>query len=296
MRQVRLSEADLARFESAGFLRLPGVLDAGEVAAMLAGIARLHAAGADSTESRTWWREFHAGDLTPTARESFDLRNVAMAGQLFEDLVDAPSLLMPIAQILGPRIALLSSHAVVRAPVDGMTVAELGRTKLGWHRDLGISSVEMPQPQPRLAVKAAVWLTSLTGPAQGAMRVVPGSHRLVGELATDPETGQPHGAIDMLAEPGDVVLFEQRLWHAAAPNVLGPARVSLFYCYGYRWLRPQDYEAVEPARLAGMSPVRQQLFGAKASVMGYHLPTPEDVPLAVQVEEWAGRGMEGERR
>src|SRR5258708_24113799 len=117
------------------------------------------------------------------------------------------------------------------------------------------------------------------------MRVVPGSHRLVGDLAFD-ETNQPHGAIDMLADAGDVVLFEQRLWHAAAPNVLGPVRVSLFYCYGYRWLRPQDYGDLEPRRLARMNPVRQQLFGAKATVMGYHLPTPGDVPLAARFEEW----------
>src|SRR5260221_8839127 len=197
MRQVVLSEADLARFKSEGFLWLPGVLDEGEVEGMLDAIAKLHSEGAAIADSRAWWREFHAAALTPSAHESFDLRNVAMAEQVFEDLVDAPSILFPVVQVLGPRIALLSSHAVVRAPVSGLTVEELGRARLGWHRDLGISSVEMPHPQPRLAVKAAVWLTPLTGPAQGAMRVVPGSHRLVGDLAFD-ETNQPHGAIDML--------------------------------------------------------------------------------------------------
>jgi ectoine hydroxylase-related dioxygenase (phytanoyl-CoA dioxygenase family) len=289
MKQIVLSETDLARFESDGFLRLPGVLDEDEVTGLLAGIAELQAGGAASDDSRAWWREFHAGMPTPTARESFDFRNVALAAPVFEDLVDAPAILMPIAQLLGPRIALLSTHAAVRAPAGDLTVEELGRRRLGWHRDLGISSVEMAHPQPRLAVKAAIWLTPLTGPAQGAMRVVPGSHRLVGDLAFDAESGQPHGAMDLLADPGDIVLFEQRLWHTAVPNVLGPARVSLFYCYGYRWLRPQDYGEVAADRLAAMDPVRQQLFGAKTTVMGHHLPAPEDVPLVARFAQWEAR-------
>ncbi|MBF6126603.1 phytanoyl-CoA dioxygenase family protein [Nocardia brasiliensis] len=288
MKQVVLSESDIARFEADGFLRLPAALDDGEVSALLAGIAKLQADGAANDDSRAWWREFHDGALTPQARESFDFRNVAMSELVFEDLVDAPRILVPIVQILGPRIALLSSHAAVRAPVSDLTVDQLSHTRLGWHRDLGISSVEMMHPQPRLAVKAAIWLTPLTGPAQGAMRVVPGSHRLKGDLAFDELTNQPHGAIDMLADAGDIVLFEQRLWHTATPNILGQARVSLFYCYGYRWLRPQDYGEVEPARLDRMDAVRKQLFGAKATVMGHHLPTSEDVPLAARLAQWQG--------
>ena len=286
MRQVRLSEADLALFESQGFLRLPGVLDRAEVESLLAGIATLQSGGKATTDSRAWWSDFQAGTLPPSSAESRDFRNVAMSGRIFEDLVDAPSILMPIVQILGPKIGLLMSHAVIRAPVSGLTMEELGRTQLGWHRDLGASYMELPHPQPRLSVKAAIWLTPLTGPGQGAMRVVPGSNRLAGDPALDADTNQPHGSIDVLADPGDIVLFEQRLWHAACPNVLGPARVSLFYAYGYRWLRPQDYSDLRPERLSGMSPVRRQLFGAKASTMGYHLPTPDDIPLAACFEDW----------
>jgi ectoine hydroxylase-related dioxygenase (phytanoyl-CoA dioxygenase family) len=91
-----------------------------------------------------------------------------------------------------------------------------------------------------------------------------------------------------MAEPGDVTIFEQRLWHAAAPNISAPPRVSLFYCYGYRWLRPQDYGDLSAEQLAGMNPIRRQLLGAKASVMGYHLPTDDDIPLAAWYEEKVG--------
>lgn len=286
MRQVRLSEADLAQFDSQGFLRLPGVLDRTEVDSLLAGVANLQSGGGATADSGAWWSDFQAGALPPSSAESREFRNVAMSGKVFEDLVDAPSILMPIAQILGPRIGLLMSHAVIRAPVSGLTMEELGRTHLGWHRDLGASYIELPHPQPRLSVKAAIWLTPLTGPGQGAMRVVPGSNRLVGDPAIDADTNQPYGSIDVLADPGDIVLFEQRLWHAACPNALGSARVSLFYAYGYRWLRPQDYSDLRPERLSRMSPVRQQLFGAKASTMGYHLPTPDDIPLAACFEDW----------
>ena len=292
MRQVRLSEADLAQFESQGFLRLPGVLDKTEVESLLAGVAELQSGSAATTDSGAWWTDFQAGTQPPSSAESCEFRNVAMSRRVFEDLVDAPSILMPIAQILGPRIGLLLSHAVIRAPVSGLTMEELGCTQLGWHRDLGSSYIELPHPQPRLSVKAAIWLTPLTGPGQGAMRVIPGSNRLAGDLAVDADTNQPHGAVDLLADPGDIVLFEQRLWHAACPNVLGPARISLFYAYGYRWLRPQDYSDLMPERLSGMTPVRQQLFGAKASTMGYHLPTPDDIPLAACFEDWLAEANE----
>jgi ectoine hydroxylase-related dioxygenase (phytanoyl-CoA dioxygenase family) len=286
MRQVRLSEADLAQFDSQGFLRLPGVLDATEIESLLAGVAKLQSGGEETADSGAWWENFQAGTQPPSSAESREFRNVARSGRLFEDLVDAPSILMPIAQILGPRIGLLMSHAVIRAPVSGLTMEELGRTELGWHRDLGSSYIELPHPQPRLSVKAALWLTPLTGPGQGAMRVIPGSNRLAGDPAIDPDSHQPHGSIDVLADPGDILLFEQRLWHAACPNALGSARVSLFYAYGYRWLRPQDYSDLRPERLSGMSPVRRQLFGAKASTMGYHLPTPDDIPLEACFKDW----------
>jgi len=281
-----LSAEQLSDFDTYGFVRLPQVFQADKVQELLAAVGDLSARGHATADARNWWTAFHNGARTPHAHLSEDHRNVAMQAAIFADLVDAEAILVPMIQILGPRIAMLGSHAVVRGHTEGLSPEQLAQTRLGWHRDLGVSSIDMAEPHPRLALKAAVWLTPLTGPGQGAMRVVPGTHRLRGGPAFDRTTNQPFGAIEVLAEPGDVLLFEQRLWHAGAPNISGRPRVSLFYCYGFRWLRPQDYTDVDVEQLNDMSPVRGQLFGAKTTVMGHHLPTPEDLPLETWFSSW----------
>jgi hypothetical protein len=285
MRSTVLDGERLASFERNGYVHLPGVLAQSEVVALKDAIGELATQGHATADSRTWWGTFHAGDHIPHAPQTVDLRNIAGTHPAFADLIDAEAILFPVVQILGPRIALLSSHGVIRARNPEVSAEQLARMSLSWHRDLGISSIEMTHPQPRLAVKAAIWLTPLTGEGQGALRVVPGSHRLPGEPVRDSRTNQPYGWTEVLAQPGDVTVFEQRLWHAAAPNIGASPRVSLFYGYGYRWLRAQDYSDLSPALLGELSPVRRQLLGAKVTVMGHHLPTADDVPLAAWYEE-----------
>ncbi|ROO52679.1 phytanoyl-CoA dioxygenase PhyH [Micromonospora sp. Llam0] len=292
MKAPMLTDEQLNDFETQGYVHVPQVFPADKVQALLAAVAELGARASTAADTRRWWSAFHDGACTPQAQQSADYRNVAMASDVFANLVDAAEILVPVVQILGPRVALLGTHAVVRAHTEGLSAEELARTRLGWHRDLGVSSIDMAEPHPRLAVKAAVWLTPLTGSGQGAMRVVPGSHRLIGEPAFDSATNQPFGAVEVLAEPGDVLLFEQRLWHAGAPNISLRPRVSLFYCYGFRWLRPQDYTDIDVEKLAAMSPVRQQLFGSKTTTIGHHLPTPEDVPLETWSSSWKGSADE----
>ena len=286
MPRPMLSDEQLRDFEAQGFLRIPRVFAAASVTNLLDAVGELSRGGLATADSRNWWTAFHSGGRTPQAPASEDHRNIAMAASVFTDLVDDETLLVPMIQILGPRLAMLGSHAVVRGHTEGLTSEDLACTRLGWHRDLGVSSIDMAEPHPLLAVKAAVWLTPVTGPDQGAMRVIPGSHRLTGGPAFDEKTNQPFGAIEILAEPGDVLLFEQRLWHAGAPNISGRPRVSLFYCYGFRWLRPQDYTDIDAQQLTDMSAVRRQLFGAKTTAMGHHLPTAVDVPLETWFKTW----------
>jgi ectoine hydroxylase len=283
-RGVFLTDKQMSQFESHGFLRLPGAFTLTEVE-RFGGEARrlLGANDAPPSEVRpgqipAWWTLFHNFTRPPMTADGGEIRNVVARSPMFMDLVDDPRFIFPIAQILGENIALLGSHLMYRGQTHGSPNDMKGK-RLGWHRDLGTSSFEMTEPHPRIAIKAALWLTGLDGPGQGAMMIVPGSHRCVGELPIDAATNQPSGAIPVLASPGDVLLWEQRLWHTATNNYTTSPRISLFYAYGYRWLRPMDYETVDTHKLAAMMPVRRQLLGAKSTEMGCHLPTPEDVPL-----------------
>jgi ectoine hydroxylase-related dioxygenase (phytanoyl-CoA dioxygenase family) len=137
----------------------------------------------------------------------------------------------------------------------------------------------MQEPHPRLFIKIAYWLTDLSETGRGAIRFIPGSHRLVGRPAQAEGAPDPYGAIEMTARPGDAVLFEQRMWHGVGANTSQITRKSLFYGYGYRWLRPMDYVTMPQELLARCTPIQRQLLGDAATQLGYYLPTDEDVPL-----------------
>jgi ectoine hydroxylase len=281
----RLDRRQIEEFKELGCLTIPRLFDRPAIDKLVAASRRLFTGNDDTKDELGWWTAFHAFGPSKEPRTIREFRNVISKDRAFLDLTDDPRILMPMCQLLGPNIALLSSHLMLRgksaiAPADS-------RKALGWHRDLGISSIEMSEPHPLLAIKVAIWLTPLAGPGEGAMRVLPGSHRLTGKPAIDPNTCQPYGATDVLAEPGDGFFFEQRLWHAGAPNFSDRPRLCLFLSYGYRWLRPQDYTVFPDEFLAGLSPIRFQLLGGAVSALGYHLPTPADLPLKAWFEKWA---------
>lgn len=279
----RLDRQQIEEFKELGCLTIRGLFDRSAIDKLVAASQRLFTGSDDTRDDLDWWTTFHAFGPSEEPRTIREFRNVISKDHVFLDLIDDPRVLMPMCQLLGHNIALLSSHLMLR----GKTAREGGRKALGWHRDLGISSIEMSEPHPLLAIKVAIWLTALAGPGEGAMRVLPGSHRLTGKPAIDPKTCQPYGATDVLAERGDAFFFEQRLWHAGAPNFSERPRVCLFLSYGYRWLRPQDYTVFPHEFLASLSPIRFQLLGGAVSALGYHLPTPADLPLSAWFEKRA---------
>lgn len=84
---------------------------------------------------------------------------------------------------------------------------------LAFHQDSGRVNHEIEShPRPRLSMKVVAWLSDLSEPGRGNFWVVPGSH-LSDSLEIPPDRN-PNGAIPVCAEPGDVTLFDRRLWHA----------------------------------------------------------------------------------
>ena len=110
----------------------------------------------------------------------------------------------------------------------------------GFHRDGGTSYAEMQEPHPRILLKIAYAISDQSDPACGATVLVPGSNRLSGRPAVDPDTGLPHGAVSMNVNAGDAFVFEQRTWHAVGHNWSGSPRKTIFVGYAYRWVKPMD--------------------------------------------------------
>lgn len=203
---------------------------------------------------------------------------------VFLELLDYPTTFPKVWGILGWNIQLYHSHTIVTPP---NAVSGPGQQGLNWHKDSGRLNNELEtDPQPRISLKVAFFLTDTSELGRANLYVIPGSH-ILNKLPVD-EDRKPAGGIAVRAKPGDAVFFDRRIWHASSPNTSDVPRKVLFYGYSYRWLRPRDDMTVDHL-MGRVDPIRQQLLGAAPSGWhGYSSPKPEDVPLRAWMQERAG--------
>jgi len=191
-----------------------------------------------------------------------------------------------IADILGWGIQLTTSHIFVREPNPDK---EKAFRAIGWHADGPNPSperIEGPEGpvEPRLYAKIGYFLTDLSKPDSGNLRVIPGSHKRAASPEVDPATGDPRGAIQVLTQPGDAVIFENRTWHAVGPNYADYARKNIYIGYCYRWVKPIDFVTQRPELIALATPIQRQLLGHATDALSFYLPDGyrDDTPL----REW----------
>lgn len=201
----------------------------------------------------------------------------------FMDLLDCPTTFPKVWNILGWNIQLYHSHLIWTPPLQP------GEPDPGynWHKDSGRLNQELEtDPQPRISLKVAYFLTDTSVPGRANLYVVPGSH-LTNKLE-DIVDGQPRGGMPVLAKPGTAVFFDRRIFHASSPNTSDVTRKVLFYGYSYRWLRPRDDMRIEEW-LDDADPIQKQLLGISLSGgHGYSSPQEEDVPLRAWMREQLG--------
>jgi len=133
-----------------------------------------------------------------------------------------------------------------------------------------------PAVQPRLSVKAALFLTDVATPDDGAFELVPGSH--LDTSSREPAIDPPDAAA-MTVPARTVVLFDARVWHRRRDNLGQTTRKAMFLAYTYRWITSRD-RPFDPA-WAELPPVRRQLLGDPTWEPFY--PAPGELP----VEQWA---------
>lgn len=202
--------------------------------------------------------------------------------QQFIDLLDNPRTFPKVFGLMGWNIYLYHSHLGVTTQEKPET--EPARQPLGFHQDSGRVNREMESsPRPMLSLKVAYWLSDVSEPGRGNFHIVPGSH--LHDTIDRPEDRNPEGAIPVLAERGDAVFFDRRLWHARSPNHSPVVRKGLFYGYGYRWIRTKDDMTIQPELFEACDPIRKQLLGHGTNCNGFFSPQDEDVPLKQWMEE-----------
>ena len=189
-------------------------------------------------------------------------------------------------QILTWDIQLDTSHIIVRPPSPPGTSAAF--KAIGWHRDGGIATHEIPEPLPRLRLKICYLLSDLSEPGRGNTRFVPGSHLLVGQPPRTAGAIDPDGTIEITGKPGRRRASSRTASSTpSGPNLSAITRKTIFMGYSYRWLRPLDFVVQPPELLEKVrhNAVRWQLLGAWQTDMAFSLPKDEDVPLRAWYRE-----------
>jgi ectoine hydroxylase len=257
-----------ARFDRDGYLMIPGALRPDEVAAARDALDQVYATAAK------------AGSLRPDGSMHM-LSAVTNCPDLVR-LIDHPATFRYVWSVLGWNIHIYHSHLDVHPPLRAHLPF-----RFDWHQDGGRQNREIETtPRPRLSVKLAYWLSDVSEPGRGNLKVVPGSHltnRVDGPPRRDIEWPDPEGAVEVTAEPGDVVFFDRRIWHARSRNYSEHTRKAVFFGYTYRWTAIRD--DIASMRMSGwfdhLTPIRQQLLGGIDGEDGNHAwgHYPEATPL-----------------
>jgi len=256
------------QFREEGYLLLPAVLSPDETVALRDEVDRLVV---EANRLGSILREpyYHEG--------SYKLIRVLRLSTAFDALIDHPGYFGRLVSLIGPYLQLMGSEIFVRGVSPG--------TITGFHTDLGpgLQKVLPDDENPLLQVKVQLFLTDLSEPNASNFALIPGSHR---RRATDsddlgmikdlnrrigPDGELPPGTLQILARPGDALLFPHSIWHAVAPNRAGRTRYSIALRYGQTALRPLErFDPLLADESRTFTPRQRRLLGD----FGLEDPTP----------------------
>ncbi|MDD9269740.1 phytanoyl-CoA dioxygenase family protein [Paenibacillus sp. GCM10023248] len=211
---------------------------------------------------------------------AYNIYNSVERDDEIASLIDEPTLLPLMVNLLGYNIQLHISHLTIRKPNPNDVKTE-SQSFINWHQD-------GPHPQfPKqngitstYYIKTCYILSDMSQPDRGNTKVIPGSHNKPFQPESQDVRGKVEGEVQVCGKPGDVFIFPQNLWHAGAPNHSDFTRRQLFLGYSPIWMRPIDYRTASDRLLATASPYRKQLLGViDDNPFKYYVPQESMVPL-----------------
>jgi ectoine hydroxylase-related dioxygenase (phytanoyl-CoA dioxygenase family) len=221
-----LTQAQIDQLDEQGYLPLPGALDTATVATLKTRFDEIVASEADQ-EGRGRRENSLGHDEKGAAR----LGNLVDRDRLFDRCWNHPMQLAAVAHVLGwHELKLFSLNGRAALPGQGHQAL---------HADWG----EAIQPGS-YQICNSIWLLDAFTEANGATRVVPGSHRWgarPSDKMADPTEPHPQEVL-LLGEAGTCVVFNAHLWHGGTSNKTDQPRRALHGAFVRREHRQQTVQ------------------------------------------------------
>jgi len=215
-----LTAQDQQQLDDQGYLVLQTLIDPDLLGALRGRIEELFAEEGDRAGS-----EFRQ---EPGASR---LANLVNKGEIFERVIETPSVLECMSHVLGPEFKLSSLNVRAAGPET--------KCPQPLHADSGAVADDRGY-----WVANSVWLLDDFTPENGAIRMIPGSHKwrkLPQEALSDPLA--PHPDEILLTGPaGTVVVMNAHMWHGATPNRTSGRRRAMHAFYTRRDKPQQQYQ------------------------------------------------------
>jgi ectoine hydroxylase-related dioxygenase (phytanoyl-CoA dioxygenase family) len=230
-----LSDAAKQQLEEKGYFVLPGFLSPEEVEKFREKVEEVFAAEGDRAGA-----EFK---MEPGTRR---LANMVDKGELFEKVIETPEVLECMAAVLGPDFKLSSLN--VRSANPNSNCGQ------PLHADSGL----LPDERGN-SVCNSVWMLDDFTEENGALRVVPGSHRW-GRLP-EPDA-KVDGEVLVTGKAGTVVVMNAHMWHGGTDNRTDKPRRAMHVYYTRGDMPQQQYQKamVRPEVQARLSPLGRKLL------------------------------------
>jgi phytanoyl-CoA hydroxylase len=229
----RFSAAEVAQFARDGYLVVRGLVPAGDCARMLA-VAEHDLAAATAPleyETETQYPGAPASLEAPGGRTVRRLLQAYARDAVFRAWATAAPVVERLRQLLGSQLALAQAHHNCV-----MTKDPRYSSLTSWHRDIRYWSFARPE-------LVSVWFAlGPERPDNGCLLVLPGSHNMnfappqldaAQFLRTDvaENAGLLRTQVAVELDPGDVLFFHCRLFHAAGNNRSARTKFSAVFTY-----------------------------------------------------------------
>lgn len=132
-----------------------------------------------------------------------------------------------------------------------------GYDPLDWHRD----DRNPPSTHEEPCYVQLGLALDRSDESNGCTLIVPKSHRFNTYVKDVPD----HEQIAVVLNPGDLIVYDGRLWHSAQPNISGNSRLIFFFAFA-RWHLRQTYDFPNNLKLD----ILQDLSLEEKLLMGFH--------------------------